>query len=178
MSIFDHFSMQEFKNAHGPYALSPIPHPETPRPAKSLIQILSGLYTVPNLGLLTTSLAGLTDIPVIERSWGLLSVIPSRKEQFYGAKFNWKEGYKARNWLQGIAIHWALLVGSAVLALVPPARALMKRWVSQPGQGPSREDMAKEEIEYRGVANPDTESPSGKQAFCRAWFHGSMYYRE
>ncbi|KND94754.1 putative trans-acting enoyl reductase [Tolypocladium ophioglossoides CBS 100239] len=176
LGIFDHFSLEDLRASSKPYASSPIPHPEKARPSKGFLQRWLGICHVPNLGTLTTSIAGRTDAPTIERSWGLLSTISTRKDQFYGPKFNWVEYYKPRNWLHGIFVHWGLILGTLLLGFFPPVRAFVKRFVYQPGQGTSREDLRREEVEYRGIATPDTATPSGKQAYCRAWFHGSMYY--
>lgn len=120
---------------------------------------------------------GASDRPIVERSWGLLSQIPARKDEFYGPKFTFAEYLKARNWLHGIAIHWALLWGFAFLSLLSPVRAVVKRFVYAPGQGIGKEEMAKEEIEFRGTASPDAPPSLDKQAFCRAQFRGSMYQR-
>jgi hypothetical protein len=130
---------------------------------------------VPHLGNLTTSIAGTTDIPVVERSWGLLSQIEGREEEFYGPKFRWRELAKARNWLHGVAMHWGLFIGVALLALLPPLRVLMRKLAVQPGHGPTREAMAKERIEYRGIARPDGGEHEGKLAFVRAWWDGGLY---
>lgn len=107
-----------------------------------------------------------------------MSQIPSRKKEFYGPNFTWAEFFKARNWLHGIAVHWGLLIGGLLLIFVPPFRWLARKLVFQPGQGPDMDEAKKDVIEYRGVASPDTDVPTNKQAFSRAWFHGSMYYRE
>ncbi|PNY29899.1 Ankyrin repeat domain-containing protein 50 [Tolypocladium capitatum] len=176
LGIRDDYSLEELRAASQPYASSPIPHPEKARPSMGFLQRWLGICHVPNLGTLTTSIAGRTDAPTVERSWGLLSTIPSRKDQFYGPKFNWVEYYKPRNWLHGIFVHWGLILGMVLFGHFPSVRALVKRFVYQPGQGTSRENLAREEVEYRGIATPDTATPSGKQAYCRAWFHGSMYY--
>ncbi|UNI14293.1 hypothetical protein JDV02_000937 [Purpureocillium takamizusanense] len=175
LSIFDYFSLDDLRASSKPYASSPIPHPEKARPTPTLLQRWLGVCNIPNLGVQTTSIAGRTDVPVVERTWGLLSQIPSRKDQFYGPRFNWVEYYKPRNWLHGVFVHLGLVFGTAMIALFPPVRALVKRFVYQPGEGRTKEEMAKEEIEYRGVATPDTPTAPGKQAYCRAWFHGSMY---
>jgi hypothetical protein len=152
-----------------------VPHPAEPkRHETSVWQKIFGIHHVPNLGALTTALTSSTDQGVIERSWGLLSEIPSRKDQFYGPNFHWSEYRKARNWLEGILTHWALVV-ALLLVSIAPIRAIAKKFAPEPGTGPSKEDMDKEEVEWRGIANPDTELPSHKQAFCRAWYHGSMY---
>lgn len=182
LGIFDHFSLADLHAASRPYASSPVPHPhpERARPPVPLLRRLVGVCHVPNLGVQTTSIAGRTDAPVVERTWGLLSQVASRRDQFYGPRFTWVEYYKPRNWLHGILVHWALLVGTLALALVPPVRALVRRFVYQPGEGRSREEMAKEEVEFRGVATPDAPPAvaRGQQAYCRAWYHGSLYARE
>ncbi|KAJ4385051.1 hypothetical protein N0V85_008292, partial [Neurospora sp. IMI 360204] len=72
-TILENFSLQELREAHKPYALSPIPHPN-PDLAESRTTWttkLTGLATTPILGLGTTSVAAKTDAPIVERSWGL-----------------------------------------------------------------------------------------------------------
>jgi short subunit dehydrogenase-like uncharacterized protein len=83
---------------------------------------------------------------------------------------------KARNWLHGIFIHWLLIVGGILLVSVAPLRSFLKKRVYQPGEGAKREDTAKDELEYRGIAYPDSEKAAGKAAFCRMWYHGGMYF--
>ncbi|KAG6043522.1 hypothetical protein E4U39_004411 [Claviceps sp. Clav50 group G5] len=173
---FEHFSLKEVVEAAKPYAMSPIPHTSGSRPQRSLLQGILGVTSLPNLGIVTTSLAEKTDQAVVTRTWGLLHEIPSRKGEFYGPKFTWAEYFKARNWLHGIAVHLALAIGGLLLIFVAPFRILVKKFVYQPGEGVSREDMAREELEYRGTASPDLASnPTKKQAFCRAWYHGGLY---
>lgn len=174
--LFDAFSLKDIKDTFAPFALSPVPHQSKPdRPSRSILQMLFGSHNVSDLGTLTTSVAGLTDAALVERTWGLFSSIPSRKEQFYGPNFRWSEGYRVRNWLGGVAIHWALLIGSVLVSLVPPFRALAKRFVTQPGGGPDAEAMKKESIEYRAIAYPDSQLASSKKALCRARFEGGLY---
>ncbi|RYP85283.1 hypothetical protein DL769_001014 [Monosporascus sp. CRB-8-3] len=50
------------------------------------------------------------------------------------------------------------------------------QFIFKPGEGPSREEGANNYFELRGVATPDAESSARKQALCRAWYSGSMYY--
>jgi hypothetical protein len=140
--------------------------------------MIFGVRSVPNLGLLTTSVAGSTDVAVVERTWGLLSETPSLKEEFYGPNFVWQERMKARNWLHGIFIHWLLIVGGALLVSVAPLREFLKKRVVQPGQGANSEDTAKDSVEYRGIAYPDSEKQVGKAAFSRMWHHGGIYLCE
>ncbi|KAG6006124.1 hypothetical protein E4U21_007360 [Claviceps maximensis] len=173
---FEHFPLKEVMEATKPYALSPIPSTSEPRTQGSFLQGLLGVMSLPNLGIVTTSIAAKTDQAIVTRTWGLLHETSSRKGEFYGPKFTWAEYYKARNWLHGIAVHFALAISALLLVFVPPFRTLVKKFVYQPGEGVSREDMAREEVEYRGTATPDIDiNTTGKQAFCRAWFHGSLY---
>ncbi|KAF5594700.1 uncharacterized protein FSUBG_9357 [Fusarium subglutinans] len=176
LSIWDVFSLQEIKDASSPYAQSPVKHKDPKRPKSSILQMIFGVRTVPNLGLQTTSVTNSTDVAVVERTWGLLSSTPSRKDEFYGPNFVWVEHMKARNWLHGIFIHWLLIVGGVLLVSVAPLRNFLKKRVYQPGEGAKREDTAKDEIEYRGIAYPDSEKAAGKAALCRMWYHGGMYF--
>ncbi|KAF4951388.1 hypothetical protein FSARC_12945 [Fusarium sarcochroum] len=176
LSIWDVFSLKEIREASSPYAQSPIPHKEPTRPKSSILQKIFGVQSVPNLGLLTTSAMGSTDVAVVERTWGLLSQTPSRKDEFYGPNFVWTERMKARNWLHGIFIHWLLIVGGMLLVSFAPLRNFLKKRVYQPGEGAQREDAERDEIEYRGIAYPDSEKSVGKAAFCRMWHRGGMYF--
>ena len=175
-TLFENFTIKEVKASHVPFALSPIPHPKPVSTTRSFLGRLTGLARVPNLGLLTTSLAGMTDAAIVQRTWGLLSTNPSRTGQFYGPNFTFREFMRTPNWLRGMIQHFAMTVFGMVL-ITPPLRKLIWRFVHQPGQGPDRENAKKDRIEYRGVGNPDLEG-IGKQAFCRAHFQGSMYYRK
>ncbi|OLN83710.1 Saccharopine dehydrogenase-like oxidoreductase, partial [Colletotrichum chlorophyti] len=179
LGLFESFTMQEVREQHKPYALSPIPNHNRVQSPSSLLAKLVGLRNVPNLGLMTTSIAGMTDTPIVQRSWGLLALLPSREKQFYGPNFSFHEYMRAKGYLRGIAIHWALAFFGLLLATVAPFRKLARLFVYEPGQGPDKELAKKDQIEYRGIALPDRESKNGyPQAYCRAWYTGSMYYCE
>ncbi|KAK3902065.1 Saccharopine dehydrogenase-like oxidoreductase [Staphylotrichum tortipilum] len=171
-TILDNFSLAELHASHVPYALSPVPRPAAAPPKPSLWTRLTGLVNIPGLGLLTTSLAGSTDAAQVQRTWGLLSSVPSRKEQGYGPNFSFREYMRPRNWLTGVAIHFGLMVLGLVMA-TPWLRRVVAKRVYQPGEGPEAEAAKWDEIEYRGVGRAD-----GKEggALGRAWFLGSTYY--
>lgn len=105
----------------------------------------------------------------------MLSQIPSRKDQFYGPRFTWKQYMRTKSWLHGFLVHWGLVWGSLFLVFVPPVRWLMKKFVTQPGGGPDKEARAKESVEMWGVGTPDTDNPSNEKGFVRSWYKGSMY---
>ncbi|KAI1129626.1 hypothetical protein F5Y10DRAFT_276672 [Nemania abortiva] len=174
LNLFETFSFKEVAESHKPYALSPIPNAKS-APKASIQSKLTGAYHIPNLGLQSTSLTAGTDTAVVHRTWGLLQQEPTLQKRAYGPNFTYREFMKTRNIVTAMITHYSLLVGGALLAFCPPFRNLLRRFIFQPGEGPSREDSAKDYIEYRGVATPDVQPASGKQALCRVWFHGSMY---
>ncbi|KAI1814859.1 hypothetical protein GGS20DRAFT_576599 [Poronia punctata] len=176
LSIFDAYSFSQVEESHKPYALSPIPNPKS-APSGSILSKLTGAYHIRNLGLQVPSITSGTDAAVVHRTWGLLQQESALRRHAYGSNFTYREFSKARNTLTAMFMHYSLLVGGALLAFCSPFRYLVRKFVFQPGQGPSKEDSAKDYIEYRGVATPDTQPPSEKQALCRAWYSGSMYLR-
>lgn len=113
----------------------------------------------------------------MERTWGLLAEIPSRKAEFYGDKFVWKQYMRVDGWFQGLFVHWGLVWASVILALLPPVRSLLKGLVTQPGGGADRQARSKELLEYRGIAVPDDEETT-KKAFAKARYDGSPYVCE
>lgn len=175
LSFYDNFTLQEIGQSLKPFALSPVPSPNAAAKRDSILTTLTGLRTVPNLGLLTTSLAGDSDRAIVHRTWGLFSQIPSKKDESYGPNFNFGEYMKTRNWFLGLFVHLGITVVGFLFVTLPPLRKLVKRYVYEQGQGPDIEQAKKDALEYRGVATPDTDTAVGKQAYCRAWFNGSMY---
>ncbi|KAI1430602.1 hypothetical protein GGR50DRAFT_690356 [Xylaria sp. CBS 124048] len=174
LSLFETFSIKEVTESHRPYALSPIPNSKR-APEPSLQSKLTGAYYVPNLGLQSVSITSGTDAAVVYRTWGLLQQEPALKSQAYGPNFTYREYMKSRNLVSAVIMHYTLLIGGALLAFFPPFRALMRKFASQPGQGPSREDFPNDYVEFRGVATPDVQPSSNKQALCRARFNGNPY---
>jgi len=178
LTLFDNFTFKEYKYFKEPFALSPIPGKAATSSKPSLYSKLTGMRTVPGLGTLTTALPSRTDGAIAERSWGLLQSIPGRKAEWYGPNFSFHEYFRARNWFAGFSMHWGIIVMGTMLAAMPPFRRILKRFVYQPGDGPDVEKAKDDYIEYRGIATPDLEKDTNKKAFCRAYFQGSMYYRE
>ncbi|PSR94426.1 Saccharopine dehydrogenase-domain-containing protein [Coniella lustricola] len=173
ISFNDMFSLKEIGAALTPYALSPVPNPQAKHQKQSLWSMITGLRTVPELGLQTTFIGATTDRAIVHRSWGLFQQISSRKDEFYGPQFRFSQHMKTRNWLTGIAIHWTIITATILLTVLSPLRKLVKRFVYEQGQGPDFEEAKKEEIEYRAVGMP--EGINGELAYCQAAFRGSMY---
>jgi hypothetical protein len=167
-TLLDVYSIKQLGAASAPYALSPIPGPKI-KNTKSWITKLFGVRVVPDLGILTTSIGASADQPIVQRSWGLLG-----GNSFYGPNFRFGEYSKARNYLVAVMIHFGLAIGALCLA-VPIFRKLARRFVYQPGDGPTKEESQKDRVEYRGIAKPDVETANPPRAFCRAYFSGSLY---
>jgi short subunit dehydrogenase-like uncharacterized protein len=177
LTLFETIPLREALATFTPFTLSPVPnpHPASP-PSPSLLSRFTGVVRHPILGLQTTSLADRTDGALVERTWGLLQTLPSRKHQAYGPNFSFKQYMRAKNFLWGLTVHISLLVMGLVM-VTPFLRSLAAKYVTPPGEGAPFEETKKDEIEYRGVGRPDVEG-SKKVAYCRAWYSGPNYFRE
>ena len=168
LSIFDIFTLKQFKESHAPYALSPIPGPKTRDPTPWINKIF-GFRSVPDLGILTTHIGGMIDVPIVHRSWGLLG-----GASFYGPNFRFSEYMKARNYLGAIAFHFAVSIVSVLIA-IPLVRKLARRFVTAPGDGPTKEQTRNNRFEYRAVATPDVKTSNPPRAYVRAYYEGGLY---
>lgn len=175
MDMFELFPVKALLEALKPYALSPVSN-DHPGPKKSFFAWVTGLISVPGLGLLSTSPTGGMNAASVFRTWGLTKQEPSLKQGFYGPNFTYQEFMKPANAPAGILTHYGLLMG-AVLLLCPPVRALTRKLVFKPGDGPDKLQAKNDQIELRAVGKPDIEN-TDKQAFGKLSYTGSMYYRE
>lgn len=176
LNIFDVFSVKVLRHAIEPYALSPVRNLH-PGPKGSFLSSVTGLSNVPGLGLLTTSPIGAVNAAIVFRTWGLTKQEPDLNKEFYGPNFTYRELTKARNFLTGMLMHYSLIVG-AFLVLLPPFRALVRKLVVKPGEGPDKEKAKNDHIELRAVAKPDVENNTDKQISGKLVYTGSMYYRK
>lgn len=167
-NIMETYSLKQIRAAGVPYAISPIPGPGT-KDNTSIVTKIFGIRAVRDLGILTSSLGGMADTPIVQRSWGLLG-----GNKFYGPNFRFHEYMKARNHLSAIFIHFALVLGSVMLA-IPFMRTIGRKLVYQPGEGPTKEESKRDRFEYRGIGIPDVATPNPPRAFCKAAYEGSLY---
>jgi len=175
LTLFETIPVREAIASLKPFALSPVPNPHPAGPASpSLLTRLTGYIRLPVLGLQTTSIADRTDAAVVERTWGLLQTLPSRTDQAYGPNFSFKQYMRTRNFLSGLTLHITLMVFGLIM-VTPFLRSLVGRFVTPPGEGSPLEEAKNDEIEYRGVAQLDVPGTK-KQAYCRAWYNGPMYF--
>lgn len=132
LGIFETYSPAQFAKAQDPWCLCPVQPPKQSG-GKSLAETLTGVRTVPDLGTLTDSLQGPSDIPIVNRSWGFYD-----GGNYYGKNFRVSAYMKSRNIVTAIGFHLGLLAFFTSMML-PPMRWLMRRFIYEPGQGPTKE---------------------------------------
>ena len=169
LGIMDHYSAKELANAAGTWASSPVPGPKS-KSSSSLFSTIFGVRSVRELGILTTSVAAVSNVPTVQRSWGLLD-----DGKFYGPHFSYQEYVAVRSTALGVAVHLAIVFGAVILAL-SPVRWLIGKMIYAPGQGASREAAKRDSIEYRAIATADQESTSPQRAFGKLRWDGGNYY--
>lgn len=136
LSILDTYSIRTVTASMRDYAMLPegvAAKPPAP-PKLSLLTRLFGVRQVPDLGTLTTAISGNADRVIVQRSWGL----HGGHDSLYGPNFYFSPYMRVRNVLLGVATHLALALGMLFL-VVPPLRTILKKLVTQPGSGPSKE---------------------------------------
>ena len=171
LSIFDVYSIKELTASRQPYSLSPIPGPQVKGSVPWWTKLF-GVRYVRDLGILTSYIFTVADIPQVQRTWGLLGG-PNN----YGPNFEFNEYKKTQNYLSGVLSHFGLVFGS-ILVSIPFIRMLLKKFVVQPGDGPTKEESKRDMVEYKGIAHQDVQDPKAPRAFARATFRGSGYDRK
>jgi short subunit dehydrogenase-like uncharacterized protein len=171
IGLFDKYSISETTEAMKPWSLCPTTPPRSSLEGPTLFQRLFGVRQVRDLGTLSSSIQGATDATIVHRSWGLFE-----NGNFYGPKFRFSPYMHVRNTFTGIMVHFALALGMIALIL-SPVRSLLKRFVFQPGEGPSKESSRRDRIEYRAIATVDSADPNDpKRITGRMAWDGSLYY--
>lgn len=171
IGLFDKYSISETSEAMKPWSLCPTTPPRSSLEGPTLLQRLFGVRQVRDLGTLSSSIQGATDATIVHRSWGLFE-----NGSFYGPKFRFSPYMTVRNVFTGVLVHFALAFGMIALIL-SPVRSLLKRFVFQPGEGPSKESSRRDRIEYRAIATVDSADPNDpKRITGRMAWDGSLYY--
>lgn len=168
LAIFESYGPKGMARATRPWAMSPIRG--TKPTATPLVSKLLGVRRVPGLGVLTTSIAGATNVAVVQRSWGLLD-----RGRYYGPKFQYREYMTVRNAFVGVLMHFAFALGAMAL-LLRPCRWLTRKFVYAPGEGATKQNTMNDAFEWRAVATADEDSSSPRRAFGRFRYDGGGYY--
>ncbi|KAH8841356.1 hypothetical protein MCOR27_000951 [Pyricularia oryzae] len=177
-AMLDLFSLKLMAELSKPFALSPVPQPSPPKDQVSLLTRLTGLRNFPLIGLVTTSLMGGANKPIVERTWGLQQTESALRDYSYGPNFSYNEYNRAHGRLFGFAVHLVINVGLPLLTVLWPLRSLLRLLIPyKSGEGPSRETSARQKTTFRAIARPDMPPGScDKMAFAKADFNGSMYH--
>jgi short subunit dehydrogenase-like uncharacterized protein len=168
LGIMDQYSTSEVRKAMKPFSLSPAPPPRRAS-SRTLLSRLLGPFSYPGLGLLTTSVGAAPNVAIVHRSSGLMP-------QFYGKDFQFSEYYPVSTYAFGVLVHFAIVFASLFVA-IKPVRSLVRRFVTQPGQGPTAEAFATDVLDFRAIAvAEDTKDGTEKRAMAKMRYEGGMYY--
>ncbi|KAF7504064.1 hypothetical protein GJ744_002829 [Endocarpon pusillum] len=168
LSIMDQYSLSEFRTALKPFSLSSAPPSKRPSPRPPVSRLL-GPFSYPGLGILTTSITAAPNVAIVHRSSGLMP-------ELYGKNFQFNEYYRVSNYVFGILVHFAVIL-SFYLTAIKPFRSLARRFVYQPGQGPSAEATTKDVLEFRAIAVADDKTGGkDKRAMAKIRYEGGIYY--
>ncbi|KAL9050474.1 MAG: hypothetical protein Q9162_006621 [Coniocarpon cinnabarinum] len=172
MGVFKNYSAAGLQKASAPQAQFPagVELPPSPPSAAGLLRRLTGLRVVPDLGLVSLPMLNAVDIPIVQRTWALLE--HTQQAEAYGPNFRFSNGINAGGYVGGLVKNVNAVVGRLLLSL-PPIRWLIKRFLVQPGNGPSKEVEANGKIEMKGVAVVDADS-GGRYVGAFRW-RGGMY---
>ncbi|KAI9726607.1 MAG: hypothetical protein M1828_000974 [Chrysothrix sp. TS-e1954] len=166
LGLFDNYSLLHIAKSGSPSSMCPIPVPKS-QAKPTLMQRFTGYRTEPGLDTVTTSMVGRSDVPIIYRSWGLLSSTES-----YGPNFSFKPYMSVRSALVGTIVHVVANIAPLILAL-SPLRWALKQFTLASGEGPSEEASKSEFFEVRGLAIPDQEG--ARRSFGRMRYDGGIY---
>lgn len=168
LTIIETYPLSHLAKSMAPKALCPIAPPKGKPSTNSFLSKLLGYRSVPDLGVLTSSLQAGSDIGIVYRSWGLFD-----SGNFYGSNFTFSEFMRARNPFTAAAFTYFLNFAMIALYLAP-FRWLLRKIAPVQGTGPSKEDTAKSVLTYKTVATVD--EPQKRRVFSSLHYPGALYY--
>ncbi|KAM0716590.1 hypothetical protein Q7P37_008035 [Cladosporium fusiforme] len=170
LTLLDSYSLMGLSKSFSRWALSTVKPPKQSY-SKPIYERLTGLRTENDLGgLLADSIQGPTDIPLVHRSWSLYE-----GGSLYGPNFYLSPYMRAKNLVHGLALRIGLTFGFLMLA-IPFVRWILQRLVTQPGDGPNKEQASKEYVEWRAIAHADVTDPNDpKRVMGSMRYDGGMY---
>lgn len=121
----------------------------------------------PDLGILTSYFGAMSDIPIVERSWGLIG-----NGKVYGPNFRFSEYARTKSLLLAVFIHLVMTLGSMLLKL-PFATWAMRKVIPPRGYGASEEETKSHFAEYRAVGRPNADTMT--RAHARVRYEGGLY---
>lgn len=169
LSHIENAKLSDLAKFSNPFILAAGPSPRNPY-RKPLLEKLTGVRSISDLGTLTTSPSGMADVALVNRSSTLM---PST----YGRAFSYTHYARVRNAFMATLFHYAFLTGMGLL-LLPPVRWLLKKFIYGPGQGPTKEDSVNDRVEYRVSVTADQQATANKKpkrAVGSISYAGGMY---
>ncbi|OBT79757.1 saccharopine dehydrogenase [Pseudogymnoascus sp. 05NY08] len=166
LEVVDRFSIPDLRRIKKPFIHSPIPGPTAPTTQSAWTNIL-GVREHPDLGILTTYFGASSDVPIVERSWGLIG-----NGKVYGPNFRFSEYARARSIFLALFIHFVLTIGTILLKF-PFATSAMRKVIPPRGYGASEEETKSHFVEYRAVGRPNADTLT--RAHARVRYTGGLY---
>lgn len=166
MEVVDNFSIADLRRIKKPFIHSPIPGPTAPSTQSVWTSIL-GVREHPDLGILTSYFGTTSDVPIVERSWGLIG-----NGKVYGPNFRFSEYARTKSIFFGLFIHFVMTIGTVLLKL-PMATWAMRKVIPPRGYGASEEETTGHFVEYRAVGRPNADTLA--RAHARVRHEGGLY---
>ncbi|KFY36988.1 hypothetical protein V495_07474 [Pseudogymnoascus sp. VKM F-4514 (FW-929)] len=166
LEVIDNFSIAALRRMKKPFVHSPIPGPTAPS-TQSVWTNLFGVRKHPDLGILTSYFGTTSDVPIVERSWGLIG-----NGKVYGSNFRFSEYARTRSVFCGLLVHFVMTFGAALLKL-PLATSLMRKVIPPRGYGANEEQTKGHFAEYRAVGRPEADTTV--RAHARVRYDGGLY---
>ncbi|EXJ76848.1 hypothetical protein A1O3_10493 [Capronia epimyces CBS 606.96] len=181
LNLIDHYSWSVVKKSSDPFVLSPSQlqpytketiYPRNPEPntySRTALQKLTGVWSYPRLGTLTTSIAAKANEAIVHRSAGLTPY-------FYGFNFTYEEYMAVGNPVVGVLVHLAISILVLLIAF-PPTRAILKLLAPyKPGAGPTKESSKGDVLELRAVAVAEQLAKTHRKALATFRYEGGLYH--
>ncbi|EXJ86270.1 hypothetical protein A1O1_06640 [Capronia coronata CBS 617.96] len=181
LGLLDHYPLSEVKKCNDPFILSPSQlqpytketiYPRNPEPTtyrRTVLQKLTGVWSYPRLGNMTTSITAQPNQATVHRSAGLTPY-------FYGFNFTYEEYMAVSSPVVGFLIHVAVSI-LTLLLVFPPTRAILKLLATyKPGAGPTKESTKSDAFELRAVAVAEQLAKTQRKALATFRFEGGLYH--
>ena len=166
LGLMSHYPASEIKRATtDPFYLSPSefrPEPTSYTPPGKL----TGTFSYPRLGHLTTSITAAPNVAIVQRSAGLTPL-------FYGFNFTYEEYMAVASPFIGTLIHISLLLLTFFMTLAP-FRFIVSKLATAPGSGPGPEKTASEALEFRAIAVAE-QLGKPRKALSTLRYEGGLY---
>ncbi|KAF2836745.1 saccharopine dehydrogenase [Patellaria atrata CBS 101060] len=154
LGIFSAYPLSHLKKTTSLFGLSPVTPPNTTTKGQSFLSKLTGIRNVPGLGWLGIYVNAGVDVAVVGRSWGLLD-----GGKFYGPDFHFSEHGSTKTFF-GALLRNVIMAFGFVLLAIPPINRLVRKRLTQPGQGAEKELWQNDRVRWRAIGHPSLPSSS------------------